>query len=214
MKRILSIDFDFFQIATAKQFQNYPDGIDRSAEDSITAWNEAYKLHPELANVKANREELMKLKYLLCEQTSKTPVMIANSHKDIYLFIHNYISTKERIKIVNIDTHHDILNDNPSLDCGNWLKFIIDEYDAGFIWVANPQSAQVYGLGEDVGFTSALMPTTLDMIENREFDLIFLCKSNTWVPPHLDLYFTELCDAIEKHFSNVTIEDNVQLPRT
>lgn len=211
--RVLSIDFDYFQLATEEQFNRYPSGIDRTTEEAKQVWSETYSENRDLYDIKPNELELRKLTNILKDQNKDIPVMIANSHKNIYDFIHENVSIDEKLSIINIDTHHDFFSDNPGLDCGNWLRFITEEYKAGFIWISNRVSAEIYGFDRQNDYSKKLLPVTLDCIKNKKFDLIFLCRSDTWTPPHLDKYFSDICDLILHHFEHVDIEKGIEKPR-
>ncbi len=211
---VLSIDFDYFQLATIDQFKRYPTGIDRTAAESEKVWSETYKLNPDLCSVKLNTTEYHKLIRLIKRQPADIPVMIVNSHVEIYDFIHDHVDVNEKLNITHIDTHDDFYNDNPCLDCGNWLRFIADEYkDLGFVWISNPISADVYGFDTSDEKIRKIMPTVLDSSMKNKYDLIFLCRSDTWLPPHLDSAFTDLCRVIQNKFTNLDIRDDITIPR-
>ena len=122
--------------------------------------------------------------------------------------------------LVNVDMHHDMFNANKQLDCGNWLGYIRQEYNHDGIWIANPVSADMYGLtDDDLPETSRrkrlgeLIPTSTKIIQDEQFDLIFLCRSDNWLPPHLDERFSEMCDVIQGCFHHVMMEQNIDKPR-
>lgn len=50
-------------------------------------------------------------------------------------------------------------------------------------------------------------------IHDTQFDAIFLCRSDNWLPPHLDPYFNELVNLCGELFCEVLIEPNVKTPR-
>jgi hypothetical protein len=117
--------------------------------------------------------------------------------------------------------HHDIINDNDQMDCGNWIKFLIENRDkkglkTGLNWIANPISLDLYGIrdmfeeeGECFGHSSE----SLDCIAGQKFDAIYLCRSDTWTPPHLDKYFDALRVLIMSHYDTVMMEKAVEKPR-
>ena len=47
----------------------------------------------------------------------------------------------------------------------------------------------------------------------KEYDIIFLCRSDNWLPPHLDNEFHKLLKVFTKHFDIVRIEKSVAEPR-
>jgi predicted O-methyltransferase YrrM len=46
-----------------------------------------------------------------------------------------------------------------------------------------------------------------------KFDLIFLCRSDTWTPPHLDPYFDELYQILTNNFEGGIIDPQITKPR-
>lgn len=217
--RVLSIDFDYFQKVTKEQLAFYPDGIDHDTELSEIIWGARYATNGEnIRKVGIMEDELDKLESLLLETNKDSPVMVANSHIHIYDFIHDHQRDGEQIKLINIDMHHDFINDNPELDCGNWVSHLAKEQmDAGnkiaFNWIANPISLDVYGFETDNILGQLVLPS-LDSIKGKKFDAVFLCRSDTWTPPHLDKYFAEVCGIIKDHFDDISMEQGIDKPRT
>lgn len=228
--RVLSIDFDYFQEVDADTLREcYPDGIDNSTMLSEIVWANHYASNEEeILGVKTNEEELELLKKVLLNQkadwqTQKrtAPVRIANSHLGAYEMIHDYISKGDKVVLTNIDMHHDFVNDNPNVDCGNWIGRLSHENIlVGLDWIANPVTAKMYGLDEkgDKSDTmdkllASLMKSTVGNAADEQFDLIFLARSDTWTPPHLDADFQRLVVFLKNHFENVTIEKDVLNPR-
>ena len=155
------------------------------------------------------------IKRILRKQSPDVPVMITNSHVNAYNFIHNYVSDDEKLLLVNIDMHHDIVNSNKHLDCGNWISFLLEEYEMKLNWVASPVSFQMYGFdktSEENEILKNLITPNLAIIEDKDYkyDGIFLCRSDTWTPPHLDKYFSSLCNIIAKRFNNVVAEEGIR----
>lgn len=54
---------------------------------------------------------------------------------------------------------------------------------------------------------------TLESIKDCKFDIIFLCRSDNWLPPHLDNEFQELVDFIVRKFKTIRIDPQVKKPR-
>ena len=217
--KILSIDFDFFQNVTCEQLSLYPDGIDHSKGISEIVWGSVYSTNgEEIEKIDILNEEFSLTKEILRKQMPDVPVLVAYSHKSIYDFIKLH-ETKKPLEIINIDMHHDILNGNNEIDCGNWLSHVIDDREAAgcktkLRWITNPVSIEAYGnkVFEDNEFRCITEKTIKD-IRKDKFDAIFLCRSDTWTPPHLDKYFTELCNVIKTHFTNIRIQKGVEKPR-
>ena len=192
--RVLSIDFDYFQAVSKELIHNYPDGHDLNSQLSAIIWasNIAYK--PELENVELMEDEFQNILQILKNQRYIRAIQISQSHKDIYDFIKAY-ADGGKLSITNIDMHHDMFNSNPGVDCGNWVSHILKEYpDTRYNWICNPISKEVYGLKEDGRFD--MVKESLAPILTKQYDYIFLCRSNQWLPPHLDNRFDELKEAL------------------
>lgn len=218
IKRILSIDFDYFLKITKEAVRSFPDGVDCSTELSTLIWA-SYYLGGTQANLVRSvgilEEELECLKRILKKQSPDTPVMIANSHVHVYDFVHDYVSEDEKLSLVNIDMHHDFTNNNKHLDCGNWISYLLDEYKMKLRWIANPISIEMFGLDKEVKEDKALrnvLSLNLATLEEKEekYDGIFLCRSDMWTPPHLDSVFHSLCDTIADHFNSVVMEQDIR----
>ena len=187
--RILSIDFDYFIDATIEDRELYfPDGHDNlSPQMTKFLWDRCYSYYEDLKNIGVIEDF-----YTMCEFLSKMvggKVLLADSHKEIrYLF--DSIQEEEDFEVINIDFHHDMyVTGGDTLDCGNWLRFLVDlKPDAKITWVRREDS-QV----ESLSGTFPYYHTT-DITEVQgEFDYIFLCFSSPWTPPHLMTKFTEMC---------------------
>lgn len=215
--RVLSIDFDFFQIVDRDTlFGCYPDGIDLPTKQSTLVWASYYanpKTEAKLYGVSINKDELSAMQDILYEQNKNIPVLIAQSHRHIYEFIINTMeqsgrTDKDGLCVSNVDMHHDFRNGNTELDCGNWITHLNEIYPSmGIEWIANPVSKEMYKLEGRDG--ADIIPTCLAGMRENQFDAVFLCRSDNWLPPHLDVYFTELCEMITGHFSNVKYEKGI-----
>ena len=102
--RILSIDFDYFQLASRETFiNNYPDGLDLPTLLSTIVWGTHYSSNPNLIKqVRINKTKLAQIIKILKFQRKDTPVLITQSHIDIYDFIHEK-ANNNKIKLINVD---------------------------------------------------------------------------------------------------------------
>lgn len=224
MKKVLSIDWDFFQNVSTDVLRScYPDGVDLPTAITEITWSNHYVTDGERLNkINVLKDEYEKLLKLLLNQSSDCSVMIANSHVHAFDFIKEHLEN-EKAALTNIDMHHDFVNDNSKLDCGNWIGTLIKENkicENGLLWIHNPVSFEMYGIdseGEDKDFTKAIKKInggdTLDLIKDEKYDLIFLARSDTWSPPHLDGKFCLLVDLMKEHFTNIKMENGIDKPR-
>ena len=213
---VLSIDFDFFQTVEETVIkEHYPDGVDLPTELTIFTWGSHYankNCEQLIRNVGINETKLKELLDILSNNKAKEPkVLITNSHRHIYDFILENYSKSTKLNLVNIDMHHDMFNDNPKLDCGNWVKHITNAItNYSLTWIANPISLSAYKLDEN---EFDMVRYDFENIKDMDFDLIFLCRSDTWTPPHLDEYFHNIVKHIAAIYDNVLIENQVSKPR-
>lgn len=211
MFRILSIDFDFFQDATEEQLHQYPDGIDLPTNLSSIVWASHY-VGPGselIKSVTINKPLFQQMWRILRHQSSDIPVLITNSHVHAYNFILEHYHQKT-IDLYNVDMHHDMINNNPELDCGNWIRCLKQEVPNTKIhWIARDVSMKCYHLAPNE------IPVLLDFetIKDVEFDAIFLCRSDNWTPPHLDEYFHHMYTFCASRFNDVKIQPDVAVPR-
>ncbi len=220
VKSVLSIDFDYFQDVTPEILAEYPDGIDVSSELSTIIWGSKYCFSKRnLLEIKPLSDEISLLRDLLMKQDLETKILISQSHREIYEWIHDNVSIGEQLKLINIDMHHDMINDNKKVDCGNWVTFIMNEYGRDnmyFRWIANPVSFKMYGFEKDEDESKifhSYIGTSINDIEIEKFDMIFLCRSDAWFPPHLDTEFSNIVDLMRSHFYNGKIQSVVARPR-
>ena len=226
--KVLSIDWDYFQMVSKEQLSYYPDGIDLGRELSEIVWSGHYEAYPGLTDIAVNETEYRLVHELISRQEQNIPVMIANSHALAYGFILDNLYPGEKVVLTNIDMHQDIVNDNEKLDCGNWIgHLLINGYVTkpsnksgrhSLTWIHNPVSFKAYGMDNLTGDWGEVISaidggTTIDPLLESQYDLIFIAQSDTWSPPHLDPYFCKLVWHCKNHFSTVCVEEGIDSPR-
>ena len=197
MVKILSIDFDYFQIVKRSTLvECYPPDIDLYPESSVFAWKETHRLE-RISEVTFNQSEGNILKELLSKQKQVQKIMVACSHIDIFPFVKDEIRNKDVI-LYNIDMHHDMFNscgNNRYLSCANWVQHVDKASKLRkYYWVCHPLSDEgyKYHFKEAVENSGAIFLNSIKEISDCDFDYIFLCRSDSWVPPHLDPYFQQI----------------------
>lgn len=187
--RILSIDFDYFiDTDMETRMTCFPDGHDDlSSRMTDILWDSRYKFHENLKDIGLIEDYNKMCSFL--KKLKSGRVLFADSHKDIQHFF-QAINHKEDLELINIDFHHDMyITGGDTLDCGNWLRFLIDlKPDTKVTWVRREDS--------DVESLSGTFPYyhTTDISEVKgEFDLIFICFSSPWTPPHLFQKYLVMC---------------------
>lgn len=195
MKRILSIDFDYF-IDTDIDTRNnkFQDGEDDMSEQRLkNLWNYFYTTYPEIESIGVN-ENFSKCCDLL-SRLKPSNIVIADSHKDI-AELFPLIDKDEDLEVINVDFHHDnYVSGGNTVDCANWvrhLKVVINP-NAKITWVRRKDSETVSLFGE-----FPYEHTEDFNIIKGDFDYVFICYSPEWTPPHLKDYFTNLCSHLMK----------------
>lgn len=210
--RVLSIDFDFFQDTDKDTIANcYPDGVDLPSDLSNIIWASHYANYSnELHKVSINKDLLYDLYDILYNQSINIPVLITQSHVNIYNFINNLTDKNQVLSIVNVDLHHDVCNDNPTVDCGNWISHLCKEHpNSNVHWICRELSMECYNLS----IKDFPIELNFDKIKDGYFDAIFICRSDMWLPPHLDNYFHDLLLECKLHFKNVLVQQSITSPR-
>lgn len=190
--RILSIDFDYFIHASMEVREMcFPDGHDNLSEQMTKfLWDRRYEFHDNLKDIGLIKDYDKMCDFL--RSLRKGKVLFADSHRDIqYLF--KEIKPDEELELINIDFHHDMyITGGDNLDCGNWLRFLVDlKPDAKITWVRREDSDIESLCGEFPYYH------TTDIKEVQgEFDFIFLCFSSPWTPPHLYSDFLIMCSKL------------------
>ncbi len=212
--RVLSIDFDYFQkISSADILADYPDGVDLPTFLASTIWISHYanpRTKEVLLGVEADHEGLKQIREILSNsKKTKKDVMMVQSHKLIYDFImDNYNGGDyDSVEVVNVDMHHDMFNNGDEVDCGNWATHILQDIEnCKVTWIANPISVEAYGT------KPALEGNTfydLSVLKDKQFDLIFICRSDSWLPPHLDKEFEKLYYFVLEEFGGAMVDSQV-----
>ena len=119
-------------------------------------------------------------------------IIFIDDHDEVATYIENNI--KGNFNIINIDFHHDIAyteddQDGPveELDCGNWVKYLLEnqrQYFKEYIWVNSDESGEYEA---NLPFSKKQMSIhniNLYSLESlaKTTEYLFLCKSEPWVP--------------------------------
>lgn len=210
--RVLSIDFDYFQKAKEHTLMNcYLEGIDLNTKVSEFVWSSLYAFHgEEIKKVTIHKKHLNEIKRIIRAQSPETTCIVAQSHEHIYDFLkEGYAnSSYTSCHLYNVDMHHDLFNDNDEMDCGNWIGHLKEEISCDVTWIANPVSKKVYELQN-----FDIIQEDLSVLKDKQFDFVFLCRSDAWIPPHLDIYFDDLLELMCRTFNEVMGDPQIQDPR-
>lgn len=201
---ILSIDFDFFIHFSSQQAALYcPDsGIEFPDELGLLCWMTKYATAAsgdvDMAALLSPRVSDMEYVKAIIQNQNDPFCMVCDSHANIVNFCLRLYQGNP-ITIYNIDAHHDgypmqkTEGDSAPYDCGNWASALLDMRVAEKVhWIApenEPHSPASNGM-MDPRILTSLRLRDLDSVPR--FDGIFLCRSGSWSPPHLDTAFLEL----------------------
>lgn len=190
--RILSIDFDYFVNPTALQRALYfPDG-GREMSDTLNTfvWAGAYA-HSKIATKKAGNEKNSLMQVELLKKPLQTihnivmaqgdiRYMVADSHAHSYDFI-NENWDGSVTELYNVDFHHDTFDVGEGVHCGNWLRWLLNDgtVDVAY-WVNQPDSELADNMTQ-------MIP--LSELPKTGYDLVYICRSGWWTPPHMDEAF-------------------------
>ena len=228
---VLSIDFDFFQHVTKDTILHYyPDGHDYDTQLSSIIWSTYYAddhTASVLKKIHSAAKSITEIQKIITDTACinpECPTGITNSHRHIYDLITKYYDDEKYtgLNIYNIDMHHDMydtsittkyINGQPitkykthELDCGNWLTHVKKKYpQTDITWICHE-------ISDDCIFVDHI-EKDFSSLYGKQFDLIFLCRSDIYVPPHLDKQFDKLRKTIQNHFHTTWIEDNIIQPR-
>lgn len=213
--KVLSIDMDFFQDVDIETLVNcYPDGHDWAAPMlAALIWSSHYSnpyQSERLRSVTCPEDLFNTLVDILNNQDTSVPVLVSQSHLQIYNFIHEEMLVQERttLDLVNIDMHHDMFTDvTDRVDCGNWVNAIMNDLPAQVTWISHPLSSEL--MDDKSGDGIEVIVNNFDNIKDKQFDAIFLCRSDMWYAPHLDSKFQELVDLLVDRFENIVVSERL-----
>lgn len=195
---ILSVDFDYFIKASDKAQILFPDGgAEFSFIDDFFVWMSAYGTSmmcgdPLISETSVDTKALRRVSDIIKKNVAAgNRAMIADSHRHAYDFIRKY-GDSENV-IYNIDYHHDcFLTQSNEVHCGNWMRKLMEKGLAkNAYWIKRRNSSHKDKPKAVSALPFSKLPET--------YDLIFVCRSGWWTPPHLDTYFVEyLADPLLK----------------
>jgi len=196
---ILSIDWDYF-IEADGSFRacHFPDIPNEKYPKSLqhVIWVNRYACDPELAKV-GYKPIATKFVQLI---KSVPFVVVAESHKYAYTYVVQKMREchAKRVNLLNIDFHSDFRSDADELDCGNWLSVLMSEYKGNYEWLGWKDS-YLNDIPKWLKFFTNEQKA-LSEIANTPWDMVFICRSDMWSPPHLDDAFTNIFKPFVDHF--------------
>lgn len=205
---ILSIDFDYFiHFASRESALFCPDsGIEYQDDLAQLCWMTKYAT---ALSAGVNMETILSLRDAdldfvksIIKQQEDPYCMVCDSHANILNFALR-IFQGEPITIYNVDAHHDSYprrheeKEIAPCDCGNWATTLLDMKVVESIYWISPEDEPHSPAGNDC--MDPRIKTNLrlcDLSNVSSFDGIFLCRSGSWTPPHLDRGFLTLAQLL------------------
>lgn len=199
--KILSIDWDYFMnCSIGDRLTYFPDGGNENIGIAMSnlIWSARYAFAKctdfNLSSIKTRSSELDFLKKIVDKNKDRFCFACADSHKHLGDFILDTSMEKKfsgGIEITNIDHHHDTYGYGTSVNCGNWLNKVIEKFpETSALWIGNEDSEQT--AIKNVTYSSNIKDA------DKEYDIIYLCRSSVWSCPHLDKEFSALSRFISK----------------
>ena len=208
MIKVLSIDWDFFIDATLNQRMGwFPDGGNENLPQPLLnyIWISRYSENP-IETIEADIESIKTCKQIIWNNSSEpTNICISDSHRFIFDDIKEICESRpgEPVEIWNVDFHHDYYGVSDDVNCGNWVNHIFDKTHLSFLseelirqskyhWVGKEDSDRAKEPINQPWYSRNTLSEMKEHLEGTTFDLIYLCKSGVWSPPHLDKKFEDL----------------------
>jgi hypothetical protein len=213
--KILSIDWDYFIDATLEQrVALFPDGNDRLGNEiNKIVWQTRYGSEgEELSSIRLDEESFNStMDYLYRVRNNHLSpyvnTVITNSHKYLYYFVTEHSTSDRPIKMFHIDYHTDSYGYKEEVDCGNWVDHLDKYLDDRARKFSTIKWLGRYDSEENINSPKLIKRTDIDGYIERTVDkffhgnipdLIFICKSNQWSPPHLDDHFDKMSELAKK----------------
>lgn len=210
--KILSIDFDFFQDVTAEKLKDYPIEADMPPALTELLWAKQYAVETTgVRHVRVNKHFYYEMLHILKNQRNTIPVLTTSSHVHAYNFVRE-VCGENGVELWNVDLHHDMVNSNEELDCGNWIGKLAKTIPTQIHWITRDLSLKTYDFKESE-IKRLSVETNFKEIKDMQFDAVFLCRSDPWLPPHLDSSFKRMLDFMREHFQNVEVLEDVDKER-
>lgn len=181
--KVLSIDFDLIMYPCIKLYNN----LCRGNENATVLWQEIENQLNVDKFLCYDANVLIKIAKIIKNNVLHGAKLIPiEEHQQIVA----YLPETEKIELLNIDFHHDILYNPDNLlemadfgnyNCGNWVGYLfMQDRLSKYSWLKAPQSS-LYNMEIKPFDHTILGLKDLDKVENN-YDYVFFCFSPQWVP--------------------------------
>lgn len=223
---VVSIDWDYLVNASEEErLEMFPDGgnenLPRFVLDMI--WMSRYAQHEELSKISVDELALETVQsFVNSHKTLRTRCLITDSHKHLYEMVSKSLKKGQPLNIINIDYHHDCYGSAqlPEVDCGNWMiqmvenrhNKLVSPQEVSYTWVKrNDSDCGEFSNRFDWGKSVSI--DFLKSIEGFTIDLLFICRSGVWSPPHLDEAFVQMTKTLVADLSHCQFESGIEETR-
>lgn len=217
--QILSIDYSFFQNVNYETFKTlYPTPYTDQEAYIDKVWMSRYK-DPKtkelLEEVHVNEEELFYIRHLLSSIIPEKLFVFENQANINTVLIPELQTIRSpKINIYHISMYSGIesLTKEEKANITNWITEIKRYVQSlRLTWAYNQISPAL--TSTDKLKNTDIHGSIKELLKNREFDTVFLCKNPNITPPHLDKEFNKLATFIKKTFSYTQIKPETLVPR-
>lgn len=189
MQTILTIDFDIIMNPSIQLYNDM----------AGAPWEERLQRHSLLHHLEVDFNTYSKLTDYLLKLFKTIPKNNVHFIKDHEKII-SYCNKNDALNVINIDHHHDcaykpkdVENFIEQLDCGNWGKYLQEQYNLqGYFWICGNNAMMPSSSIQNL--ISGFKTTDIKNINCNTLpipDTLVICLSPPWVPPYItSLYYT------------------------
>ena len=209
---VLSIDWDYFIDASIEQRDElFPDPNDNLPQLLKSfVWANRYAEN-DLMKIQVDYQAHNSLLYYLInlrDTEHDCVTIVADSHRELYSAICE--KNVKKVNLLNIDFHHDCYDlGDENLTCGNWLRILSQDTDLNAAWIKRKDSdtdGDLSAIGNKM-VSNDLSSDIFNLFHDQCPDIIFLCRSDPWSPPHLDRSFSMMIDLLYDVSGSITWSD-------
>lgn len=208
VRNILSVDFDCIMYPC---IQLYNDHV-FTKENATQTWNNLKYRYDIMAHISYDANVLAMIsKAMLTALLHGARFTGIQNHEEIldHPNVKKWIKNNERIRVFNIDHHHDLgynddkldeLMNHDVYDCTNWVEWLyrkghLEEYT----WVKSPNSDTGFSKDFNVNMVSYQeFEKEIGKLKGGNIDEIFFCLSPQWVPYEYHHLYKLISDMLTK----------------
>jgi hypothetical protein len=182
----------------------FPDGGNEHLPNNVSdfIWTvrylDSFRIAKQTTSLRYIRDMKVRPEYNVIRDYFRSKTVPISCFSESHVYIYDFIKRLEwvNVEIINIDHHHDMYSyNNSDINCGNWLTSLINEgICTKAVWIKNEDSCEGDMKECDI---LTIHKDIKKALKITNYDAVFLCRSRTWSPPHLDTRFISLMKFIE-----------------